>query len=334
MRSVFCVFIFCFTYYSVISSEAANLIYNSDNNNSNVENLQRLFPKDTVSIFIKNYTTDSLKRLIVNRIHLAESFINIYTYDLSDDLLPIEIKLVAEHFGLNIPLHQMPKRSSFLNFYHLYGKFYGKDSAKIGKIIKNAINHKINITDSIRNKIRNNYTQLTIAGFCNKISIDNDIYDSIYNEFKLQEIDDKLHTYWLFSEINRNSMDTINVSLKYQKFMFDSLYKHNNLADFYKEAQTLNKKTLVQNDSEYYSNITYFKHHFNPNRLLAYALYGNDINLESYSENLMYLLDAQQTDGSWAMSKIFNYRDKDLTASFYGMWALCEYWLKLSMSKK
>lgn len=48
----------------------------------------------------------------------------------------------------------------------------------------------------------------------------------------------------------------------------------------------------------------------------------------------MYLLDAQQTDGSWAMSKIFNYRDKDLTASFYGMWALCEYWLKLSMSKK
>jgi hypothetical protein len=333
MRSVFCIFIFCFTCFSVISTKAANLIYNN-NNNSKVENLQRIFPKDTVSIFIKNYKTDSLIKLIVNRIHLAESFINIYTYDLNDGLLPIEIQLVAERFGLNIPLNQMPERGSFINLYHLYGKFYGKDSAEIAKIINNAIKHNTNISDSIRNIIRNNYTQLIIAGFCNRISIDNDIYDSIYNEFKLQETDEKIHTYWLFSEINRNCFDTTKISIKYQKLMFDSLYKYNNLTDFYIEAQSLNKKSLTPTDSEYYSNITYFKHHFNPNRLLAYALYGNDINLESYSDNLMYLLDAQQTDGSWAMSKIFNYRDKDLTASFYGMWALCEYWLKLSMSNK
>lgn len=164
MRSVFCIFIIYFTCFSVISTQAVNLIYNNTNN-PKVENLQGLFPKDTVSIFIKNYTTDSLIKLIVNRIHLAESFINIYTYDLNDDLLPIEIQLVAERFGLHIPLNQMSERGSFINLYHLYGKFYGKDSAKIGKIINNAIKHKTNISDSIRNKIRNNYTQLIVAGF-------------------------------------------------------------------------------------------------------------------------------------------------------------------------
>ena len=55
--------------------------------------------------------------------------------------------------------------------------------------------------------------------------------------------------------------------------------------------------------------------------------------MTNYSDNLIYLLDAQQENGSWSLAKKFNHFNSDPTSTIYGFWSLCEFKSKLLNNK-
>lgn len=297
---------------------------------------ESLFPKDTVIRFIQNYSKDSLIHLIEKRIYKAEDFIQTYLYLLDDELVPIELTMVADHFGLDIkvPAENMPTKSPYFLLYHLYGKGYGPDTLKQAKTVDSIAAKNADMTDMFMQFIDNKYAQISYVSFCNKVKLQNArIFNTFYDNAKLLQINEKLHIYWLFAELNRNNCKTT-LSEEYQSKLFEELYKENNLQKNYLTAyqhvinDTIQQDTSSAETSLLYSLVEYNRTH-NSNKFLAYAVYGNDINLNQYSSELMYLLDAQLDNGGWAVAKQFNEINKDIQSTIYGLWALCEFRSKL-----
>lgn len=295
-----------------------------------------LFPKDTVEKFIKNYSKDSLIHLIEKRIYKAEDFIRVYSYMLEDDLAPIELTMVADHFGLDIkvPAENMPTKSPFFLLYHLYGKGYGPDTLKQAKTIDSIAAKNADMTDMFMQFIDNKYAQISYVSFCDKVKLQNArIFNTFYDNAKLLHINEKLHIYWLFAEINKNNCDTT-LSVKYRHKLFDELYPKNNIANNYLAAlkpilKDSTKQIATATEKPLYAQLIEFNKAHNTYMLLAYALYAGDINAHQHADDLMYLLNAQQANGGWAIGKQFDEINKDLQSTIYGLWALCEFRSKI-----
>lgn len=293
--------------------------------------VSRLFPEDTVSRFINKFGKDSLLKVIDQRIAKGENFILENGDKLFYDYTLLEFVLIAKHFKLRVNYTEIDTTHFGIHSYRLYDINYG-NVKMLYDILDSLKSSKANILDSLKMNFFDNYVKNVIVNYCDKFTVDKELMDKLYSYTNTLRLDDKIYNYWRFAQFNRKCEDVIVNTKDYQERLFRDLYAQNNLKAFYldtfpktKNAEMLNPKYLDENTPKP-KELEVFKSKYNPIKLLAYALYGNDVSLEHYSDNLMYLLDAQQPkDGSWSAAKKFNYFDSDMRSTIYGLWALAEF---------
>lgn len=292
-------------------------------------------PADTVDHFVRNYGKDSLIHLIDKRIFLSENFIEENMSKFNSDVTLLELMLVARHFNLRSNFYGVDTgkyENAF--FYHLYDIDLTKTDMTRW-VLDSIINDGINLVDSFKNYYTDAFGLRMIVNYCDLLKMDKELYNILYLYSKSQKINDKIFMYYNFVELNRRCEDISINSKEYQTKLFNELYPANNPKMYYLDtfpktpnAESINPKDLIDNTPRHLELET-FTNRYNPVRMLAYALYGNDVNLKSYSDNLIYLLDAQQKNGSWSLAKKFNYFDSNVVTTFYGLWSLCEFKSKL-----
>ena len=292
--------------------------------------ISRLFPEDTVGRFITKFGKDSLLKVIDQSIRKGENFILGNGEKLFYDYSLLEFMLVAKHFNLRISYNEIDTTRFDYDDYRLYDLYFG-NLDKMKYTIDSAKAAGVNLTESLKKNFEYDYVKNMIAIYCEKFSVDKELMDKLFTHTNTLHINDKMYNYWRFVELNRNCEDTLVNTRAYQHKLFTELYAQNNLKACYldtfpktKNAERLNPKLLDENTPKP-RELEIFSSKFNPMKLLAYALYGNDVNLQHYSENLIYLLDAQHKDGSWSSAKKFNYFDSDMKSTIYGLWALAEF---------
>lgn len=304
---------------------------------------KKYFPEDTVGRFIKKNGRDSLINLVNQRIKLSKNYITDNLHNLTNDNSMYELFLFSEYFKLKLKLNL--DKDSVLNFidykiYSLYGNKLG-DTAFITDILHFAdtTKLKISIIDSVRPEIHNNHTLFYIALYCSRIKMTKADFDTVFEDTQKLENNDKIFSYWKFSEINKNCFDSFIGTNTYKTKLFNELYPINNIKKFYLDTLPNIKKSVSLDSNIYYGNqlkkidLEDFYSKYNPLRMLAYSLYADDININTKSDNLMYLLDAQQANGSWSVAKKFNSFDSNMNATIYGLWSLCEFRNKLEKLK-
>lgn len=297
------------------------------------------FPEDTVYRFEKALGVDSLIRLINQRINAGENYL-IQNIDRSvpDDLSVIELLMITEHFKLNKNLIKTNRDKYGEFFYNLYDIRLGK-TAQCEAVLDSLRDSGINLADSFQNDVVNEFGQRMLIAFCDKFKFPSNIYDLLYSSCATQNIEYKIHMYWKFTALNLKCNDEVINTKSYSKKMFDELYPTNNLKSYY-FLDTVHKITdtipllikTSESNMQTPADMSAFAKKYNPLRMLAYALYANDVNLKIHSDELMYLLDAQKKDGSWSVAKMFNNDDSNLRATIYGLWSLCEFREKLKQT--
>ena len=296
----------------------------------------RYFPEDTVIRFINKYGKDSLAKLIDKRISNAEEYI-LKNYDkIKYDNTTLEYILVAGHFKLNIDY-------KLIDTFNFTGKQLRLYDLSFGNL-----QETIRIIDAIRASGRNMIDTLmsqsiesiryAVPLYCEKLTLNNEVYYLILDNSKKASVNVQIKDYWIFAELNRRCKDESNGSITYQETLFKELFPRNNPKAFYLDAfpaigirDSSTANSFYQTPKEKELDIFYDK--YSPLRMLAYALYANDVNMTNYSDNLIYLLDAQQENGSWSLAKKFNHFNSDPTSTIYGFWSLCEFKSKLLNNK-
>lgn len=294
----------------------------------------RYFPEDTVGRFLKKFGKDSLITVINNSIRRGESFILENNQKLRYDNTLLEYVLVAKQFNLRINYSEIDTTIFDVDYYKLYDKGF-KDVGMVYRKVESIKRSKGNLADTIKTYFNLDIVKNYIVDYCDAFSIDKQLLGELYDYTNSLKIDDKIYNYWRFIQFNRKCANDDIGSIEYQEKLFKELYSQNNLKAFYldtfpktRNAENINPKLLYENTPNP-RELEIFSYKYNPMKLLAYALYGNDVNLKKHAEDLMYLLDAQGKDGSWSMAKKFNFFASDTKSTIYGLWALCEFRDKL-----
>ncbi len=293
------------------------------------------FPKDTLDKFIKAYGKDSLLKLIDERIFLSSNIL-INNFDKIRDMTIIpELKLMANHFNLSIDSNLINTSKHKDDLYSLYGKING-DTTMQSEFFESIEDLDINIIDSLLlNSINDKYALISFIIFSNRIVKNNleidKVAKAIYEENKTLKINDKIQAYYLLNELYKMYTKSKIEKTIYNSKLFDELYPDNNLRkyylDLYKDIiyDTSKKEPTKSENEPNYRDLNTLSSKIYPLRFLAYALYNNDINLQTHSVDLFYLLDAQQKNGSWSLIKKFNYFDSNADNTNYGLWSLCQF---------
>jgi hypothetical protein len=326
--------------YSLAGEKSKNTL-NPDTVVSAISNkaipMLKLFPDDTVARFISKYGTDSLKRLLNNKIVLAQSFINQNKDKLYGDNVINEYISFSKHFNLKVDFNSYDTTKYMESLYQLYGR-KGNFVAPMSIAIDSMLKAGLKLSDSFYNKFNDDYAQSAMISFCNNIKYQSQYFEDLYAFSKKQKINDRIKLYWLFSELMHNCAENTDTIKSYKLKLFDDLFPRNNPKAFYLDAfpaigirDSSTANSFYQTPKEKELDIFYDK--YSPLRMLAYALYANDVNMTNYSDNLIYLLDAQQENGSWSLAKKFNHFNSDPTSTIYGFWSLCEFKSKLLNNK-
>jgi len=305
--------------------------------------LRKVFPNDTVAKFIKKYGNDSLINLINQRIALSETYLIQNIYNQKDNVSLMESVFLMKHFKLKADLIHLEQDITTKPLSTLYGSVSG-DTSQINAFLTSAEGGDINLADSIVGSIYDSYVQTVLSIFIDRVAKDaksfNKVAKSLYDYSILRDNEYSVGTYVKLVEMYKRNRFNTEDSVNYQKKMFKKLYANNNLKSSFLDV----KFNLVKQKPEAVDSmnalpvsinpinddfIKYSKEH-NPLRLLAYALYADDINLQKYPENLMYLLDAQKKDGSWSVAMKYNAYYQEVSSTIYGLWSLCEFKEKLS----
>lgn len=317
---------------TVFASEPDTLVKNGKNEKTATASL-KLFPDDTVQRYIKNLGKDSLVKLITYRINIAHKNLLDNSDKFKYDNSLLEYILFAQYFNLKVDYKNIDTSKMSGSLYRLYDLEYGNTKEAI-QIIEGMKANGTNMLETLKAQTLE-IIRFSVPFYCEKLTLDKEIYEMIYTNSQKLKINEKMGDYWKFAEINRKCKDEINGSLQYQEKLFEELFEQNNPKTYYLDSliKIVENDSIASNTSKADSirtkELEDFRKKFNPNKMLAYALYANDVNLTSYSDNLIYLLDAQQNNGSWALAKKFNSYNSDQASTMYGLWALCEFREKL-----
>jgi hypothetical protein len=278
------------------------------------------FPADTVQKFIKKYGKDSLVHLLDERIAKAQRYVSLQHINMRDNFVAMETKLYSKHFGLGLDTLDFTSTYTSGLIYKLYGNFYGDEQAHV-KNLEQMKSQKLDLMQLFYQNMTSVYGRTGFTTLCKHVDTPAEALDTLYKYRVVLTGGDKIQHYWVFAEYNKNCHDKHPKIDEYQKSFYSELYKTYNFRQILVKGDTLTK-TNSEIINLYY-----------PARVLAYGLYSNEVSLENQGDNLMYLLHLQNnSDGGWP---IYNeaYRQGNINASVYGLWALCEFREKVKALK-
>lgn len=273
------------------------------------------FPADTVQRFIKLYGKDSLLHLLDNKIKLTGNYLNINNNNKSGTMVSFyELVLLNKHFNLALDsnLIYLPQPTNN-QFYRLYDIFLG-DSVSMKKTISDMqVKMSPNeLKKQFEDNISNTNCRVALSTFCENYTLPvllNKAIDTLFGYRMNLQSSERLHNFWVLIETSKNcgkSYDALNVYID----------------NYYKELDKSYNFQKILSDSTVGSLI-------HPIQKLAYSLYGNKINLNTQSDNLMYLLSLQNSDYGWSMYTNYSDKSSNMETTIYGLWALCEFRQKL-----
>lgn len=313
-------------------------VVKADSGKHNSISTRKLFPEDTVKRFIKKYGKDSLINLLNQRIISSENFVLDNILKANTTLSLEELKLMSTYYKLKSENVSIDTNMYKVELYGLYGNKLG-DTVAFNCLVDTFVKVKGDFIPIFTQNVSHPLAQMEIILYSNQLIKDTQslriVSQELYNYGVPYQLNEKLYTYWKLSELSKRYSGNGSIPKSYQLKLFAELYPDNNPKKYYLDtipkssnADSVDPKILYENQPQHME-LEHFRNKYNPLRMLAYGLYADDINLKSYSDNLIYLIDAQQKNGSFSYAKKFNYFDSDFTSTFYGLWSLCEFRDKL-----
>lgn len=273
-------------------------------------------PSDTIHRFILNYGKDSLLKLIDTAVFRGSKVIEAYESKLNNQSLSNEIKQVGKQFGLGydtLPFLNAPQDFPILK---MYNRYYGEDSTikRLHFIMDSVVSttEMYKLMNYYYDSIHASRIQKFILLYCDKLDVEDKVFDTLYNLKIKYPTKQKIETYFYFSEISRSCPGKYPLADSMKTALFLSLNKKLKLSEAMKDSS----EVAVKNDLSF--NLHY------PFKFLAYALYANDISLKTNGADLIRLLSLQEPKtGAW---KEYNFTSDIMyyPSTFYAIWALCE----------
>lgn len=270
---------------------------------------------DTLDKFIIKFGKDSLFNKIDNTIGNTVLWLNDNSQYKVNATSINKLLAVGKKFNLGFDTLFLPQYNINASIYQLYDFKEGavvRNAKALDSLKKANANIEKLMFDNMHYELSRNSCVVLLD---TTINIKKAYFDSIYSKYFNINADDFIEPYWIFTQFALNQPTQSKVPMMYKNKVFTQLYKEYNFAKTISEFQVMQSR----NQSNIVTNIK------NPITVLAYGLYGGDLNINTNGADLFYLLQTINSKGNAWQQNIGNVIDDNYETTLYALWALCEF---------